>query len=410
MRLLIFVFLWVSFGWCITLEEAINIALKNNTNIRLSELDLKRVEEDIKKARAGILPQISASYSYTRLDSSLAFGFTPKNRQTYLLQLNQTIFDKSVFDAIELAKLSKDLQSYLLEDVKRTVELQTKNLFYALLYKKQLVELYKQNISYWEENYKLTSAQYKAGVIPMVNLLRSKAQLESAKAQYEQALSDYKKSLEDFKAYLRIDEDVEPEGSLQLVPFEEDYNKLEKLLLERNSTLLVAKKNLEVYQKRINLAEDSYYPTLSGFLTYQGSTGRRSLVGGTEWIRGYTFGFQLQYNIFDGFRRSADVAQANIDYLKQKENFIDLLYNQRAQLKKKLEDLKSLKVQLKAVEASLEAAKESLKLSTERYRYGVGSQLEVLDARNNYNQTLQNYYFVLYQYMSTIAEIDRLTK
>jgi outer membrane protein TolC len=173
---------------------------------------------------------------------------------------------------------------------------------------------------------------------------------------------------------------------------------------------MVARKNLEVYQRRIDLAKDAYFPTLSGFVTYQGSTGRRSLSGGTQWIEGYTLGFQLNYNLFNGFQREAVLAQANIDYLKQKESYIDTLYTQEAQLKKSLEDILSLKAQIKAVESSLEAAKEALRLSTERYRYGLTNQLEVLDARNNYNQTLQNYYLLLYEYMSSVANIERLTK
>jgi len=244
----------------------------------------------------------------------------------------------------------------------------------------------------------------------MVNLLRSKAQLELAKAQYEQALADYKKSLEDFKAFLRIEEEIEPEGRLEFVPFDGDYEKLKRELLEKNSTLLVAKKSLEVFEKRIDLAKSSYYPTLSGFITYQGSTGRRSLTGGTELIKGYTFGFQFNYNIFDGFQREANIAQSEIDYLKQKESYTDTLYKQLAELKKTLEDINSITTQIKAVETSLESAKESLRLSTERYRYGVGSQLEVLEARNNYNATLQNYYFLLYQYMSALSNLERLIK
>lgn len=410
MRYLFALLLSVLVSWSITLEQAIDIALRNNTQVRLSELDLKRAEEDIRKARAGILPQVSVSYSYTRLDNPLAFGFTPREGQSYLFQINQSIFDKSLFDAIRLAKLTKDLQEYVLKDVRKTVENQTKQFFYALLYKKRVVDLYRENLQYWEENNRLTNAQYKAGIVPLVDLIRSKAQLETAKALYEQVLADYKKSLEDFKAYLRLNEDINPEGTLEFIPFEEDYNNLEKELLEKNSTLAVAKKNLEVYEKRIDLEKGAYFPSISGFLTYQGSKSKRSLFGSTQWIEGYTLGFQFNYNIFDGFQRSASIAQANIDYLKQKESYIETLYTQTAEFKKTLEDLKSLRVQIKAVESALEYAKESLRLSTERYKYGVANQLEVLDVRNNYNQTLENYYLLLYQYMSSIANIERLTK
>ncbi len=403
MILLLFSFTLVK---ALTLEESLNIALKNNTNIRLAELDLKRTEEDITKARSGILPNVSLSYSYTRFDKSLSFGFTPRDRHSYLFELSQSIFDKSLFDALKVASLSKELQKYILEDIKRDVENQTKQMFYALLYKKEVVKLAKENLSYWEENYRLVENQYKAGIKPKVELFRSKAQLESAGAQYEQTLADYRRSLEDFKAYLRVEKDVEPEGSLR---FEEKKIDLSRGV-EGNSTILVAKKSLDVFERKIDVAKDAYFPTISGFATYQGSTGRRSFTGGTEWISGYTFGFQLSYKIFDGFYRKANIAQANIDYMKQKENLLDTEYRIKAQLKKTVEDITSLRAQIKATEESLKAAEEALRLATERYKYGVGTQLEVLDARNNYNQTLSNYYMLLYLYMSDLSSYDRLTR
>ncbi|MFN3813613.1 MAG: TolC family protein [Aquificaceae bacterium] len=402
MILLLFSFTLVK---AITLEESINIALKNNTHIRLAELDLKRTEEEITKARSGILPNVTLSYSYTRFDRSLSFGFTPRNRHSYLFELRQNIFDKSVFDALKVASMSKELQRYILEDVKRDVENQTKQMFYALLYKKEVVNLAKENLSYWEENYRLVENQYKAGIKPKVELLRSKAQLESARAEYQQTLADYRGSLEDFKAYLRMDQDVEPEGSLR---FEEKVD-LSKGI-EGNSTILVAKKSLDVSERKIDVAKDAYFPTLSGFATYQGNTGRRSFTGGTEWISGYTFGFQLSYELFDGFYRKANVAQANIDYIKQKENLLDTEYRMWSQLRKTIEDITSLRAQIKATEESLKAAEEALKLATERYKYGVGTQLEVLDARNNYNQTLSHYHMLLYLYMSDLSYYDRLTR
>ncbi|RMH01277.1 MAG: TolC family protein, partial [Aquificota bacterium] len=44
MRLFLFIVLFVGFGYALSLEEAINLALKNHTSVRLSELDIKRAE------------------------------------------------------------------------------------------------------------------------------------------------------------------------------------------------------------------------------------------------------------------------------------------------------------------------------------------------------------------------------
>ena len=104
------------------------------------------------------------------------------------------------------------------------------------------------------------------------------------------------------------------------------------------------------------------------------------------------------------------VAQAKLDVLKQMENLKDVETSQRAELRKTLLDLGSLKAQLNALELSLESAKESLRLSTERYKFGVANQLEVLDAINNYNSLLESYYYTLYLYNTSLARLERLTR
>jgi len=407
-RVIILLLLVLGFAGAITLEQALELARKRANQIRLSELDIKKAEEEIKRARAGILPQVSVSYSYTHFGQDLALGFTPNNRQSAVLQLNQTIFNKQVFELIKLANIQRELQSLIKEDVQRTLESQVKDLFYGLLYRKELVKLQEENLNYWEENYRVVSAKFSAGVVPKVELLRAQSQLEQAKSQLEQARADYLRALEDFKALLKLEGDVEPEGTLELEEFDLKEEELLQALKEKNSTLRVAKKSVELAQGTVELKRAQNLPTVNGFANYQLFTGKRSPVGDTEWLRGYSFGVSINYLIFDGFSRKAEISGAEIDLLKQRENLLQLEYDLRARLRGILLSINSLQTQIKAVKSSLEFAKEGLRLSTERYRLGVGSQLELLEARANYNNLLANYYLLLYQYNSSLASLERL--
>lgn len=406
MRLFLLFLMGIQVAFALTLEQALKLAEENTTSVRLSLLDLQKAEENIRKARAGILPQVSFSYSYTRLGGELAFGFNPKNRQSYTLSLNQTVFNRAVFEAISLAKEQKDLQRLVYEDVKREVAFQTKQLFYALLYKREVVKLLEENLRYWEENYRLVEAKFQAGVVPKVELMRAKAQLERARADLENARADYLKGLEDFKAFLRYEGEAHPEGRLEpLTIKEEDYL---RLFEENNSTLKVARKSLQVAETALKLQQAQYYPSVELFATYQGNTAK---LGSRErMVEGYTVGLSLSYRIFDGFAREASIAQARIDLLRQVENLRDVELKLRAELQQTLLDIRSLRAQLRAMELSLESARESVRLSTERYRYGVASQLEVLDAINSYNSTLQNYYYLIYLYNTALARLERLTR
>ncbi|MCS7196522.1 MAG: TolC family protein [Aquificaceae bacterium] len=405
MKLLFFILFNFFWAVALTLEQAVEIAVKNHSSLKLSTLELQKAEEGIRKARAGILPQVGLSYSYTRLSDDLAFGFTPKNRHSYSLEVEQAVFNRAVFEGIKLAKEQRELQEFLRQDTLREVEFQTKALFYALLYRKEVIRLLEENLKYWEENLRQTEGRFQAGMVPKVELVRAKAQLENVKAQLEGARADYRKSLEDLRAFLQLEERVEPQGSLTYTqPISVDR----EALLRNNSTLKVAKKNLEVAQRAVGVQESQYYPTLNFFANYQGNTAR---VGGqVELVEGYTFGARLSYRIFDGFAREASLSQARIEVLKQAENLKDTENKIRAEFLKTLEETRSLQAQIRALELSLEWAKETLRLSTERYRFGVATQLEVLEVVSNYNQILQNYYLALFQYNTALARLERLTK
>jgi outer membrane protein len=407
-RVIVLLLLVLGFAGAITLEQALEIAKDRANQIRLSELGIKKAEEEIKRARAGILPQVSISYIYTYFGQDLALGFTPHNRQSAVLQLNQTIFNKQVFELIKLANIQRELQSLIKEDVQRTLESQVKDLFYGLLYRKAIIKLQEENLNYWEENYRVVSAKFSAGVVPKVELLRAQSQLEQARSQLEQAKAEYLRALEDFKALLKLEGDVEPEGALEMKEFNPKEEELLQVLKEKNSTLRVSKKAVELAQGTVELKKAQNFPIVNGFANYQLFTGKRSPVGDTELLKGYSFGVSINYLIFDGFLRKAEISVAEIDLLKQRENLLQLEYDLKASLRSTLISINSLKAQIKAVQSSLEFAKESLRLSTERYRLGVGSQLEVLEARANYNNLLANYYLLLYQYNSSLAILERL--
>ena len=401
--------LLVSLTFGIDLKGLLEIAYRNVKDIKISELEIKRAYEEMRKARSGILPTLTGSYSYTHLDKNLVFGFGLQDRQSYTLTLSQNIFNKVVFDTLSLAKKEMKLKKLILEDVKREVKYTVKEFYYALLYKKEVIKLAQDNVKYWKENLKEIEQKYKAGIVPKVEYLRAKAQYESAKAELVSAETDYYKSLEELKAFLRVNRLDDIEGELIYKEYPLEGKLWEDMLLKNNTTLKIAKQKLEIARKFIDVAKSDYYPTVEAYAEYQGYTTRKSLRGGKAWVKGYTVGLSLNYLFFNGFKREAELSQKKIDFLKEKENYIDTLYRLKAELKKVLLDLKSLKERIKATKLSLKAAGESLKLSTERYREGVATQLEVLDARNKYNEVLKNYLFLLYLYNTDLAKLERLT-
>ncbi len=407
MRFLLILLLF-TFSYSLTLEEAIELALKRNINSVKTEIDLRKVEERIKEIRGSVLPAITFSARYTKWDPNYISSFVPENKYLLRLTLTQSIFDKSVWDAIRLAKRSRELQEAVLKDMRISLKAEVEKLFWAVLLKREVLKEKERSLRYWENFFRLVEEKYREGIVPKYEFLRARAQLRQARADLIKAESDYRTSLNSFKNLLGITEDVELEGDLRKVSFRVENPK--KLLLERNTSLLVLKRTLLVRRESVNLKRADYYPKLSFFANYNVENvmdfrGGR-LVEDTR--SGYSFGLNLDFTLFEGQKRGARVMQEKLEELKISEEIKFKEKELLNQLDSLLSQLRALEEELLAREDALLASEESLRNATERYREGVGSQVELLEARRNYENAKLLYLQSIYNYNALVADIKRI--
>jgi multidrug efflux system outer membrane protein len=153
-------------------------------------------------------------------------------------------------------------------------------------------------------------------------------------------------------------------------------------LLQRRPDLAAARSQLEAARARVGEARAAWWPSLS--LTVQGGGVSNELStllksGASTWGVGLLGALPL----FDGGRREAGVnaAQAQLDgsVIAFREQFLLALKDVEDQLGA----LALLQAQGEANARAVAAAGQALKLSDTRYRNGLVSQLELLDARRS---------------------------
>ncbi|HEY8880739.1 MAG TPA: TolC family protein, partial [Roseateles sp.] len=153
-------------------------------------------------------------------------------------------------------------------------------------------------------------------------------------------------------------------------------------LLQRRPDLAAARSQLEASQARVGEARAAWWPSLS--LTAQGGGVSNELSnllksGASTW----GIGLLGALPIFDGGRREAGVnaakAQMEGSAIAFREQFLLALKDVEDQLGA----LSLLQAQGEASARAVSAAGQALKLSDTRYRNGLVSQLELLDARRS---------------------------
>lgn len=407
MRLFL-ILLVFTFSYSLTLEETIQIALKNNVESVKSEIDLRKIEERIKEVRGNVLPTVTLSARYTRWDPNYISSFIPENKYLVTLSLSQTIFDKSVWNAFKLATRSKELQEAVVKDVKISLKAEVEKLYWAIILKREILKEKERSLRYWKVYFDLVEEKYREGIVPKYEFLRARARLRQAKADLIRAESDYRTSLNSLKNLLGITKDVELKGSLRKVSFE--IKDPRRILLERNTALLILERTLWLKRERVELRKADYYPKLSLFANYNFENikdfrnGR--LVEDTR--RGYNVGLSFSFTVFEGQKRDARVMQEKLEEIKVRKE-IDF---KRKELLNRLDSLlsrlKALEEELLARKDTLIASEEFLKNATERYKEGVGSQVELLEARKSYEEARLLYLEAVYDYNVTVADIKKI--
>ncbi len=404
MKKLILFSLFLSFSttYSITLDEALSIAEKNATNIKLNAKDIEKAELQIKEAKSSILPQINLTGSYTRWDPNYISGFTPKNQYNAKIGLNQKIFDYQIFNLIKIAKENMELYKVIKEDIHQQIKDTTRRLFLVTLANKEILKLKEESLKYWQVNAKYIEEKYKAGLLAKYDYMRALSQLKSSEADYEIAKTNYEKSIEDLKRFLMVEDITPPEGRLDKFSFTEDVN------IENSTSLKVLKSQINLAKKQIEYQQSTNYPSLSAFINYQVNNQIKFPQNEEIWKKGYNLGISLNWQIFDGFAKDSRVLQSKIDKSKYEVSLQDKTMELKTTLNKTKADLKSLEIQLIADEENLKVAQEALRLSTERFKSNITNIVEVLDSQNNYLSAQLKYINTLYNYNQKVYDLMNL--
>ncbi len=398
----------LSFAFPLTLKEAVDIAIRHHIESIKSEEDLKKVEAQIREIRANLFPLITFSASYTRWDKSYISAFVPADRYMATFSLQQTIFDRSVFESLKLAKESRRLQRAVIRDVRRRLATEVEKIYWLVLLSREVLKEKERSLAYWEEFFKLVEEKYKSGVVPKYELLRAKAQLSRARADLLKAKGDYRTALRNLKTFLGLSKDFEVEGELKVadIPLKDLYSALEK----NNTTLRMLRASLAVRRRSVSLQRSAYYPRLGAFFNYNWDNikdfERGRIVD--RFRHGYNFGVRLDITLFDGFRTPSKVLQEKIELTKVSREIEFKKRELTNQLENLLDQLKTAEGEIQAQKDLVIASEESLKYAHERYRYGVGTQVELLDARREYERARIAFLQAVYNYNTIVAEIKRL--
>ena len=179
-------------------------------------------------------------------------------------------------------------------------------------------------------------------------------------------------------------------------------------VLARRPDVAAAQTSLQAAQARVGVAQTAWFPTFS--LTASGGYAAPEVGDLFKMsMRGWGIGALMSLPLFDGGRREAGVQGANADMDIALAQYREQILVAFRDVEDQLSALRLLGEQSDAQSRSVASASRATLLSGVRYRNGLVSQLEVLDAQrselSNRRQALQ---VKAAQYLSTVGLIRAL--
>ena len=399
-----------NFAQKITIQEAAEMAVKNNKDIKIGMLEVDRGQIDVSRTWKQKFFTVSYNASANAYFKDVISKKTGEAYQQYL-SLSQPIYTGGKLKlGNEISKDNLKLAELKLDKTKKDTVLSTVQAYIDVYDAISTLGVLQKSKEALDENYKIQTEKYKLRMVTKPEYREAERSIKAIEAQ----IVEQQGNIEIAKESLGILIGVSNPSSIEIVPFgvEDNFTKtidlskdMEKLTTQ-NTEYKIAQKQIDISRKNTKLEKSSFHPTINGTLrcgTLQ-SQGKLKNVFETKNLSSAA-GVTFTWDIFDWGKRKEDVS-----YAQKTEEIAEVKSGQtldqvKANMRKTYYQLQALEKSLEALKVAVESAEETYELEKERYSYNLITMNNLLDAeaklrqsRVNYATSKLKYYYLVSQY------------
>lgn len=381
---------WQDFYVDARLRKVLDLALRNNRDLRIAALNTDKARAYYRIQRAELLPTVSAvGYgSKQRLPASVSGTGQSIIAEQYAANLGISAWELDFFGRVRSLK-NRALEQYLAtEQARHSAQIsllaEVANVYLTLAADRESLKLTQETLVSQEDSYKLTHRRFEVGASSELDSYRSQISVETARgdvARYTRLVAMDENALR-LLVGSAVPLEWLPDVLGGVTSLKDITPGLPSEVLTRRPDILMAENQLKAANANIGAARAAFFPRIS--LTTNIGTMDSELSGlfksGSDaWV----FSPQIVLPIFDMGARRANLKVANTDrdiYVAQYEKAIQVAFKEVADA---LAQRGTLDDQLTAQEALTKALEGTYRLASARYNAGIDGYLGVLDAQRS---------------------------
>lgn len=419
------------------LQTCLKDALQNNYNLKKSRFDREKSEEAAKEILGALLPQINGSANLTGNIQKSKFimpnfinEFLPPNMQDpnaskYMqiemgtnysagigVSLTQQILNMSLFNAVDIASIAKNMAALGVESKEEDVISQTAGIFYSIQVTQYAVSQFDKSIDLINKMVTAMEASYASGIVRKVDADRIKV----TKINLETQRNAIKNAVEVQKNLLKLQMGSDMNRPLDVTPIDLSFFENKTLNtdffqfdLGRQTPykLMVQQKNIGDLQKKSALYESMPVLVLNVNYNYNGVSDQFFRGETNYWYPNSMAVLSLKLPIFGGLSRSSKLKQAALEQSKIQQDISALessLSMAYLNASMKLEDSRKT---IESQKENMALAQEVFNVTEINYNQGLSSLSDVLNANTSLIQAQVNYADALNNFMKAYIELRK---
>jgi len=413
-----------------TLKEAVDYAIKHNINIKTSQLDAVSAEARIGEIRAAGLPQVAANLNLSdnviiqrvflpanfadpnaSPDAApVAVQFGVKYSGSAAATLNQLIFSGSYFIGLRAANTYRELASKNVTQSKVTVAEAVTKAYYSAQVAVERAKVLDFNIGRVDSLKRETEIMNTSGFVELLDVNRLEVQINNlvTERQKVQNLIELSYTLLKYQMGMPLSETIVLEDKVEDLSVETMKSEFSETAVNYNQRIEYSLLDTQFKLAGLDLKNirSGYLPTVSASFGYGHNNGRNTLpdLFGTQWFNNSVLALNVNIPIFDGFTKKYQVQQKKVALDKVKLNQTLLEQSIDLESRQAAINIKNAFATLETQRRNVDLAQEIVRVSKIKYKEGVGSNIEVINAESSFKEAQTNYFSALYDVL--IAKVD----
>jgi len=395
----------------LTLEDSVNLALKNSHGVKMAAADKEKALWEVEESKGN--KGFSLTYTNTNMRStepptyvaSLA-AVSPYNYFSHKLTLAVPLYSGGKLEnAVEAQKLGSKVANLSFQTSKQDIKLEATTDFYQVLATRNMVNVTQQSVDALTNHQRNVERQFEVGVVAKADVLRTKVQVANVEDNLIKAQNNYEMAVYRLNHVmgLPLRGELKLKAELKYDKYPLTMDDSINYALKHRLEVDQVKTNLAIAETQMKIAKGEKRPTVNLVGT---NVWNNIEYPGTDYSH-WTAALIAEWNILDSGVGSAKIEKAKYALIKAREQVKEIGDNITLEASQAYLSLKEAEKRIETSKVAVEEAQTNFTVALKRYNSGIGINLDVIDAELALNTAKTNNIQALYDYNVSRARLDK---